>query len=206
MATMALVREVMAASTARGSMLPVPWSTSTNTGRAPRWSAALAVAAKVKGEVTPSSPGPTPIAAYATCSAAVPELTATALRAPVTLLRSASKASTRGPVVMKSDLSTSTTAATSSSSIDCRPYGMGLSDIRHLLQLLDGEPPGVGVAAISEAFRDGFRMSPGCVIPPACVRLDDEVAARIDRPAGGGRAAHLLVGLLPGSNPADFQE
>ena len=40
--------------------------------------APLAVATKVSGVVTTSSPGPIPRAAYAVCSAAVPEVTLTA--------------------------------------------------------------------------------------------------------------------------------
>ena len=77
----------------------------------------MAVAANVIGVVIASSPGPSPAATAAPCSAAVPELNATAWRAPVASASSASKAGTRGPVVSQSDRSASATAATSSSEI-----------------------------------------------------------------------------------------
>ena len=61
-----------------GSMFPVSAETSTNRTVAPRYSAALVVPANVSGEVTISSPGPRPAPWYIACSAAVPELSATA--------------------------------------------------------------------------------------------------------------------------------
>ena len=57
---------------------------SAKTGMPPRYSTALAEAAKVSGEVMTSSPGPIPAAKTAAWSAAVPEFTATACRASTT--------------------------------------------------------------------------------------------------------------------------
>src|SRR5579871_4334959 len=70
-----------------------------------------------------SSPGPTPRARIAQCSAAVPELTATPSRAWQKSAKACSKRETRGPVVSQSDVSASTTARISGSAISCRPYG-----------------------------------------------------------------------------------
>src|SRR5687767_12539714 len=61
-------------------------------------------------------------ACIAACSAAVPLLTATASAAPTRCATAFSNSSTRGPVVSHSDLSVSTTAAMSWSSIHWRPY------------------------------------------------------------------------------------
>ena len=80
-----------------------------------------AVATNVIGVQTTSSPGPIPAAAYATCSAAVPEVTATAGVPPVTDARSSSNRTTAGPVVSQSPRSTAATAAMSSSTMDWRP-------------------------------------------------------------------------------------
>jgi hypothetical protein len=55
---------------------------STNTGVAPAYWIAAAVATNVNGTVTTSSPAPMPAASSARCSALVPELTATASAAP----------------------------------------------------------------------------------------------------------------------------
>ena len=54
-------------------MLKVTGSMSTNTGLAPTYSTAFAVAIKVNGVVITSSPGPISWASKATCSAVVPE-------------------------------------------------------------------------------------------------------------------------------------
>ncbi len=95
-----------AAAAAAGSRQKVSSSTSANTIFAPRAAALLAVATNVIGETTTSSPGPTPAAAYATCSAAVPLETAVTPTPPVHRARSASNASTCGPVVSQSPRST----------------------------------------------------------------------------------------------------
>ena len=109
------VRAVVAAAAAAGSRVNVSSSTSAKTIRAPRATALLAVATNVIGGTTTSSPGPTPAAAYATCSAAVPLATAAQPAPPVQPARSASNASTCGPVVSQSLRRVATTAATSSS-------------------------------------------------------------------------------------------
>ncbi len=62
-AMMALVRGVMAASARSGSMHQLSSRTSTNTGRAPRWTMGAAVAIQFVSARITSSPGPTPRAA-----------------------------------------------------------------------------------------------------------------------------------------------
>ena len=94
---------------------------SANTGRPPSARTVFAVELKVSGEVTTSLPSPTPAAAYAQCSAAVPLATTTAWAAPQAAASSPSNASVSGPVVRKSERRARTTAATSSSSMSCRP-------------------------------------------------------------------------------------
>ena len=75
---MARVRGVIAAATRAGSTLSVSARTSAKTGRPPRYSTTLPLAAKVSAATITSSPGPMPAAKAATCRAAVPEFTATA--------------------------------------------------------------------------------------------------------------------------------
>ncbi len=79
---MARVRGVMRASIAEASMLQVSGSTSTNTGLAPSSTIISAVAAKVKGVVMTSSPGPMSSAISAISSASVPLATVMQWRAP----------------------------------------------------------------------------------------------------------------------------
>ena len=55
---------------------------SANTGRAFSYTTALAVATNENGDVTTSSPAPTPTARSARCSPVVPDETAQAWRAP----------------------------------------------------------------------------------------------------------------------------
>ena len=93
----AFVRGVSASSTAAGDKLNVAESMSANTGRAPQWMIASAVAANVNAVVTTSSPGPTPTARSASMSAAVPEATPTAAPAPISRAKARSKASTSWP-------------------------------------------------------------------------------------------------------------
>ena len=68
----------------------------------------------VIGGVITSSPGLRPIAAYAQCNAAVPELTDTQ-GAPTTFSNAFSKTSTNGPVVSQLLLSAATTDSISAS-------------------------------------------------------------------------------------------
>ena len=72
---------------------------STKTGRAPQWRIALAVAMNEWLAVITSSPGPTPTASSARCSAVVQLLTAQAWSAPTKAANSCSKAATSGPCV-----------------------------------------------------------------------------------------------------------
>ena len=74
----ARVRGVIARSKAAGSRQPVSGSQSAKTGTWPAWMTALAVAAKVIGDVTTSAPGSRSSASNARCNAAVHEETATA--------------------------------------------------------------------------------------------------------------------------------
>jgi len=76
------VRGEMAASIAVGSMLKVASSMSTKTGVAPTRAMLSAVAKKLNGVVTTSSPAPMPSARSAITNASVPEFTPTACRAP----------------------------------------------------------------------------------------------------------------------------
>ena len=77
-----------------GEMLRVSRSMSANTGVPPSQSAAVAVEAKVSGDVKTSSPSPTPAAKYAHCRAAVPEETTTACLTPHRRASASSKADT----------------------------------------------------------------------------------------------------------------
>src|SRR5664280_3226814 len=113
-----LVARVIAAETAWGTRLPVSSQTSANTTVAPSTEAQLAVDTKVSGVVTTSSPAPTPRAAYATCKAAVPDVTDTARETPHRRARSSSNAVTAGPVVNQSPRRTFATASMSDSSTD----------------------------------------------------------------------------------------
>ena len=114
------MREVIAAATASGSMFAVSNDTSAKTMVAPNNAAVACVAMNVIGGVITSSPGFSPIAAYAQCSAAVPELTEIQ-GALTSFSRCDSNASTRGPVVSQSLLRAATTDAMSSSLIEWRP-------------------------------------------------------------------------------------
>ena len=93
----ALVRAVIAARTAAGSMLNVTGSMSTSTGVAPTRDDAPAVAKNEKVGVITSSPGPTPSAISASRSASVPDERPTAWRMPSSDARSRSSASISGP-------------------------------------------------------------------------------------------------------------
>ena len=83
--------------------------------------ALLALARKVMGEVHSQSPGPSPSARQARCSAEVALLAAMPWGAPTRAATASSKRGTTGPWVRKSERSTSTTASMSLREIDCRP-------------------------------------------------------------------------------------
>ena len=70
---MARVRGVMATATRSGSSMSVAGSTSTKTGRAPTWSAAVAEATNENAGVTTSASGPMPSASRRSLSASDPE-------------------------------------------------------------------------------------------------------------------------------------
>src|SRR5678816_4847117 len=84
-------------------MLKVPSSTSTKTGVAPQYRIAFAVAMNEWLTVTTSSPGPTPTASSARCSAVVQLDTAQACGAPTAAANSRSNAATSGPCVTHPD-------------------------------------------------------------------------------------------------------
>ena len=108
---MALVRAVTARATASGATLRVRGSRSAKTGRAPTAITARAVKAADKGEVTTSSPGPTPRARRPSWRASVPFATATASRAPKACASSFSKASPSGPRMNQPESRTRASAA-----------------------------------------------------------------------------------------------
>src|SRR5271166_3541850 len=112
----AFVRGVIRRSTSSGSRLGTSRETiSANTGVAPQYSAAAAVAANVNEGTITSSPGPTPSARYARCRAAVQLESATAWRAPSWAAKASSKAAVRGPIVSQPERSVRVTASMSSS-------------------------------------------------------------------------------------------
>ena len=153
-----LVRSVTSAPRRAGSRLAV--SSARRRRRptvAPSSDGSVAVATNVMGVVTTSSPGPTPSAAYAMCSAAVPDVTLTTpVAAGPPRTRPSSNASTAGPVVSQSPRSTSATAATSSSSTTAGRRAARRSDRRRrpsARSSLAREPLVVAVRAVGEAVR-----------------------------------------------------
>ena len=82
---------------ARGRGSRWPSSLSRNTGRAPTYMTALAVATNVSVGTSTSSPGPTPSRSNASWSAAVPLDNAAACSTPTNVANSRSNASTCGP-------------------------------------------------------------------------------------------------------------
>ena len=105
-------------------MLKVAASMSTNTGVAPQCRTLLAVAMNEWLTVTTSSPGRTPTASSARCSAAVPLDTAHACGAPTNPANSRSNAATSGPCITQPDSSTRATAAASSGPSSGRAMGI----------------------------------------------------------------------------------
>ena len=99
-------------------------STSTKTGVAPQYRMALAVATKEWLTVTTSSPGSTPNASSARCSAVVQLDTAQAWAAPTAAANSCSKAATSGPCVTQPERIARRAASASRSSIHGRATGI----------------------------------------------------------------------------------
>ena len=93
----ARARGEITASSAFGSRQNVSSSTSAKTGMAPCMRAQVAVEVNVYGGTITSSPGATPHAMTAACSAAVAELKATAKRAPWNSANSCSNCRIRRP-------------------------------------------------------------------------------------------------------------
>src|ERR1017187_1217548 len=119
----------------------------------------LAVATKEWLTVITSSPGPTPTARSARCSAVVQFETAQAWRAPTACANSVSKAATSGPCVTQPLEMGRRAASASRSSIHGLVMGMGLragcgSDMHGLFGLLLAAPP---LYQLAQAFieRDG---------------------------------------------------
>src|SRR3954453_19080261 len=120
----AAVRSVTAAVEACGSRFSVTGSLSAKTGRAPSKTHAFAEATNENGDVTTSSPSPTPMARSARCSAAVPDDTALAYGAPTRAANASSKAVTRGPSDSWPERRTSSTACSSASPRTGRASGI----------------------------------------------------------------------------------
>ena len=111
----AFVFGVIAASISSGVVLYVFGSMSTKTGLAPACRIAFAEAMNVNdGQIT-SSPGPTPAATSARCSAVVQFETTIAWRAPVYAASASSNSCTRRPWVSQPERTASAAAAASSS-------------------------------------------------------------------------------------------
>src|SRR5262245_18706554 len=117
MGMIALVRLVIAASTAAGSILKVAGSISTKTGFARSRQTASAVAKKVKGDVITSSPGWMRSAISASRSASDPEAQPTAYEASQYAAISFSNSATSDPRIKLWLSKTRRTAASNSGAI-----------------------------------------------------------------------------------------
>src|SRR5712691_2361948 len=112
---MAFVFGLTRFSISAGSMFHVSASISANTGVAPAYSTAFAVAMnEYDGQIT-SPPGPTPLATSARCSAVVHDVVATPWAAPARAATSDSNSATLGPWLTQPLLRTSATARASAS-------------------------------------------------------------------------------------------
>jgi len=113
---MAFVRELTRRAASPTSRLKVNGSMSQKTVFAPAYSTALAVDSHVKAGTITSSPGPTPAASAAKCSAAVQELTAVENWAPTRSEKRPSNSATFGPCPTHALRRVSSTAASSAAS------------------------------------------------------------------------------------------
>ena len=120
----ARVAGVSASATVSGVRFCVSTSTSANTGRAPTYRGALAVAMNDRDGTTTSSPGPTPRAWSARCSAVVHDVVATPCSAPSAAQTADSKAATCGPWATHPEASTPATARSSSAPSQGRMIGI----------------------------------------------------------------------------------
>jgi hypothetical protein len=109
------VREVRTASSVSTVTLPVASSTSANTGVAPTYRTAFAVAMNDSEGTITSSPGPTPTASMARCRPVVQELTAMPCAAPTRAANVSSNVATRGPCATQPERTASAAACASSS-------------------------------------------------------------------------------------------
>src|SRR4029450_5657592 len=115
-ATTARVLSVIAASTAAGERFSVLGSMSAKTGGGPSYTAQFAEATNEYGDVTTSSPGPTPAVMQRRWRPAVPLETAAAYGAPTASANAPSNRSIVGPSESRPERSTSTTSSSSRSS------------------------------------------------------------------------------------------
>ena len=195
----AFVRSVTSSGIRDGSMLRSLSRTSQKTGVAPQCSITLAVAGHVIGLVITSSPGPTPSARRARCSAAVPDASASTCSASrYAAIRSSSSAA-RGPVVSQPERSVSATAATSSSPIagGWKPSLVALRELRRVD--IDQEAYGLGRTASAcerplAALADGEH---GARPVGTATERNEAPAGSAIRPhpldpVGGGRLRHAL--------------
>src|SRR5262249_47295649 len=154
-----------------------------------------------------------PSASAARCSAAVPFAQLSAWGAPMAEAKAASNAVTAGPVVSQSPRSTSTTAAMSSASIVCRPYGSigAVSAIlelaQHLLEARRIEPVGVRIADVAEAVGHlGIAFGGAAAVAPPRKGWQDDVAiGKLDRRARVVLVDQHLVELLAGADAHDIE-
>src|SRR3989440_2204537 len=169
----ALVRVVTSSPTRSGSMFRSESLTSAKTGVAPVWTITFAVAGQVIGDVTTSSPGPTPSATSDRCRAAVPEASASTCSASRNSAIRRSSSSARGPLVSQPERRVSVTSAISSS-----PIAGGWKPSR--------------VARLDESFdidlEADHRLGPGCPLECLLAALAD----RQHRPGAVGAAPETL--------------
>ncbi len=123
------MRGVIAASMRAGSMCRVVGSMSTNTGRAPTLSTALAVAAHASGVVMTSWPSSMPSIRSATSIVTAPELNTRTVRPRNSSDSAASNSAATRPVASQPERSTSATPRMVCSSISGRVSGRNGSSL-----------------------------------------------------------------------------
>ena len=142
---------MIAAASALALRLKVAESMSAKTGRAPNRAIDPAVATKVKGVVTTSSPGPMPRAIRASRRASDPEAHAIAKRQPTNSAISSSRDSTSGPRMKCCDSITRRIAASTSSRIprNCARRSRNVK----------GEASSIGLAALNPISKSLVRFT-----------------------------------------------
>ena len=175
-----------------------PSDMSANTGVAPVAATALAVATYVKEGTTTSSPGFMSMVMRAACRAAVPELTATACRAPVNSRTARSSFWTCGPPSRAGDVripdsSTEATASLSASSMTGVFMGMRL-----MRMCVVGPAINFGVAPLlGGAWQTGRIRPGGSPLTAARCRIS------ADRPHAGGDDCPKTRGVRSGLTRVD---